>query len=140
MASTWSVFRSRSSRSWRCRSSSYLTAVAWQRDSWRLSDLDTAVGLLTYVAACCVLATRFDSSTGWWCWSSAALALQGWLSLAPFVVRGMWRLGPRGLRDQARGAWELASVATSGLAITCVAAGIVFWALVFWALALVAYS
>jgi voltage-gated anion channel len=116
----------------------YLTAVAWQRDSWRLSDLDTAIGLLTYVAACCVLATRFDSYRVV-VLVLGGLALQGWLSLAPFVVRGMWRLGPRGLRDQARGAWELASVASSGLAITSVAAGIVFWALVFWALALVAY-
>jgi hypothetical protein len=36
----------------------YLSAVAWKREAWMiLGDLDTGMGLLTYVAACCVLAT-----------------------------------------------------------------------------------
>jgi hypothetical protein len=116
----------------------YLAAVAWQRDSWRLSDPDTAVGLLTYVAACCVLATRFDSHRVV-VLVLGGLALQGWLSLVPFIGKGMWRLRPRGLRDRARGAWELFSVAASGLAMVCVATGIPFLALIFWALALCAY-
>jgi len=62
------------------------TAIAWRRESWDLRDVDTAVGLLTYVAACAVLAARF--------------------------------------------AWELASVATSGLAIVFVELRIMFFALV----------
>jgi hypothetical protein len=116
----------------------YLTAVAWQRDSWKLRELDTAIGLLTYVAACCVLAARFDSHRVV-VLILGGLALQGWLSLTPFVIRGVWRMRLRGLRNRARGAWELASVASSGLAIVCVAAGIAFWALIFWVLALGAY-
>jgi hypothetical protein len=36
----------------------YLSAVAWKREAWMiLGDLDTGMGLLTCVAACCVLAT-----------------------------------------------------------------------------------
>ncbi|MGH3638951.1 MAG: tellurite resistance/C4-dicarboxylate transporter family protein [Mycobacterium sp.] len=113
-------------------------AVVWKRDSWKLGDLDTAIGLFTYVAACCVVAARFDSHPVV-VWILGGLALQGWLSLAPFVVRGMWRIRWTGLRDRARGGWELASVATSGLAIVCVAADVVFLALIFWTLALCAY-
>ena len=67
------------------------------------------------------------------------MALQGWLSLAPMVFRGMRKLGWTGLRDRARGAWELASVATSGLAIVFVEARILFLALIFWVLALGVY-
>ena len=37
------------------------------------------------------------------------MALQGWLSLAPMVVRAMRRLRWTGLRDRAHGAWELAA-------------------------------
>ena len=40
----------------------YGTALAWKRDSWSLRDLDTTIGLLTYVAACAVLAGRFATS------------------------------------------------------------------------------
>jgi hypothetical protein len=116
----------------------YGTAVAWKRDSWSLRDLDTTIGLLTYVAACAVLAGRFATSEPA-VLVFGALALSGWVSLVPMVIRNMWRLRWTGLRDQAHGAWMLATVATSGLAIVCVAAGTVFWGLVFWVLALCGY-
>jgi hypothetical protein len=52
----------------------------------------------------------------------------------------MWRVGWTGLRDRAHGGWELASVATSGLAIVFVEASILFWALIFWFFALCVYD
>lgn len=116
----------------------YASAVAWKRDSWKLSDLETAMGLLTYVAACSVLAARF-AELSFAVMVLGGLALQGWLSLAPLVIRGMWRYRWTGLRDRAHGGWELASVATSGLAIVCAAVDILFLAIIFWVLALCAY-
>jgi hypothetical protein len=112
--------------------------LAWRRDSWSLRDLDTTIGLLTYVAACAVLAGRFATSE-LAVLVFGALALSGWISLAPNVIRNMWRLRWTGLRGQAHGGWELASVATSGLAIVSVAAGIVFFGFIFWVLALCGY-
>ena len=116
----------------------YASAVSWKRDSWSLRDLDTTIGLLTYVAACAVLAGRFGA------FEVAvlvfgALALQGWVSLVPAVIRNMWRARWTGLRDQAHGAWVLTSVATSGLAIVSVELGIMFCGLIFWVLGLCAY-
>jgi hypothetical protein len=115
-----------------------LCAQAWRRESWSLREIDTAVGLLTYVAACCVLAARFDEHR-WVVLMLGGLALQGWVSLVPFVVRGLWRLRWIALRDHAHGAWQLLTVSTSGLAIVFVAAGNVFWPLVLWPLALGCY-
>ncbi len=86
-----------------------------------------------------VCSPRGSPSIGWSLWVLGGLALQGWLSLAPMVFRGMRKLGWTGLRDRARGAWELASVATSGLAIVFVEARILFLALIFWVLALGVY-
>jgi hypothetical protein len=37
------------------------TAIAWRRESWDLRDVDTAVGLLTYVAACAIERTTHGS-------------------------------------------------------------------------------
>jgi tellurite resistance protein TehA-like permease len=117
----------------------YRSAVAWKRDAWSISgDLDIAMGLFTYVAACCVLAARF-SGVQFVVLVFGGLAVQGWLSLTPLVVKNMWKLRWTGLRDRAHGGWELASVATSGLAIVAVAAGIVVWAFAFWVLALMIY-
>jgi hypothetical protein len=115
------------------------TVRAWKRDSWDLRDLDTAIALFTYVAACAVLVARFGAHE-WVVWVLGAMALQGWVSLVPVAVRDMWRLGWTGLRDRAHGGWELASVATSGLAIVFVEASIVFWALIFWFFALCVYG
>ncbi|HEX7825683.1 MAG TPA: tellurite resistance/C4-dicarboxylate transporter family protein, partial [Mycobacterium sp.] len=114
-------------------------ATAWRRDSWRLRDLDVSIGLLTYVAACCVLAARFADYPVV-VWVLGAMALQGWLSLAPMVIRNARRLGRTELRDQAHGAWELASVATSGLALVFVDLRVLFLALILWPLALCVYG
>jgi hypothetical protein len=54
------------------------------------------------------------------------------------VVRRMWR-DRGGLRDRAHGGWELASVATSGLAIVMADLGIVFVAVLFWTVAIAVY-
>lgn len=115
-----------------------VAAFGWRRNGWKLSELDTTIGLFTYVAACAVLAARFAEHRIV-VYVLGALALQGWLSLMPLVVRDLWRHRWTGLRDRAHGAWELASVATSGLAIVFAAAQIMFWALIFWCLALVLY-
>jgi tellurite resistance protein TehA-like permease len=68
----------------------------------------------------------------------AGMALQGWLSLAPMIARRMWR-DRSGLRDRAHGGWELASVATSGLAILMADLKSVFWAVLLWAVAIAVY-
>ncbi|WP_156750343.1 tellurite resistance/C4-dicarboxylate transporter family protein [Mycobacterium sp. 852013-50091_SCH5140682] len=115
----------------------YLAAARWR--TFDLRDIDTVVGLFTYVAACAVLASRFAEYPVA-VWGLGAMGLAGWLSLVPMLLKRMWRLGPTGLRDRAHGTWELASVATSGLAIVFVAEGIMFWALIFWVCALVAYG
>jgi hypothetical protein len=115
-----------------------LCASTWRRESWSLRDLDTAIGLLTYVAACCVLAARFGEHR-WAVFALGGMALQGWVSLLPFVLRGLWRLRWIGLRDHARGAWQLITVSTSGLVVALVATGNVFWPIVLWPLALGCY-
>jgi tellurite resistance protein TehA-like permease len=111
--------------------------IAWRRESWALTDLDVALRLCTYIAACAVVGTRLVEHRIV-LWVLAGMALQGWLSLAPLVARRMWcdRLG---LRDRARGGWELASVATSGLAIVMADLKIVFLAVLFWAVAIAVY-
>lgn len=112
-----------------------MVARAWRAFDFR--DLDVPIGLCTYVAACAVLAARLAEHRIV-LWALAGMALQGWLSLAPLVARRMWQ--HRGsLRSRAHGAWELASVATSGLAIVSAGLGIVFWAVVFWVLAMCVY-
>jgi tellurite resistance protein TehA-like permease len=94
--------------------------------------------LCTYIAACAVVAARLAEHRVL-LWVLAGMALQGWLSLAPVVARGMWRDRGAGLRDRARGGWELASVATSGLAIVSADLKVVFLAMLFWAIAIGVY-
>jgi tellurite resistance protein TehA-like permease len=113
-------------------------AIAWRRESWSLNDLDVALRLCTYVAACAVVAARLAEHRIV-LWVLAGMALQGWLSLAPVVVRLMWRDRGAGLRDRARGGWELASVATAGLAIVTADLKIVFLAVLFWVIAIGVY-
>jgi hypothetical protein len=74
-------------------------------------DPDVPLQLLTFVAACAVVGTRLS----WWPLGVACLL--GWIALLPLALLAMWRHRWSGLRDRARGGWELASVATSGLAI-----------------------
>ena len=112
-------------------------AMAWRRESWALTDLDVVLGLCTYIAACAVVGARLAENRIV-LWVLAGMALQGWLSLAPVVARRMWR-DRGGLRDRAHGGWELASVATSGLAIVMADLDIVFLAVLFWAVAIAVY-
>lgn len=114
----------------------YLAATRWR--TLALADLDTVIGLFTYVAAGAVLAARFAGHR-WAVWVLGAMALQGWLTLVPMTVSRMRRLGVVGLRDRARGTWELPSVATSGLAIVFMTGGAMFWAFLFWIVALCVY-
>lgn len=116
-------------------------ALSWRRsppDFFR--DPDVLLRMFTYVAACAVLGARL-AEYRIALWILAALALQFfWLTLTPVVIRRMWRIRWIGLRDCSHGAWELASVATSGVAILAADLHWLFGALVFWALALVVYA
>ena len=76
-----------------------MVARAWRGFDFR--DPDVPLGLFTYVAACAVLAARLAEHRIV-LWVLAGMALQGWLSLAPLVARGMWQ--HRGaLRERAHG-------------------------------------
>jgi len=114
----------------------YLVARAWREFDMR--DPNVTLPLFTYVAACAVVGARL-SEHRIVLWVLAGMALQGWLSLAPLAARSMWRHRWTGLRDRARGGWELAAVATSGLAIVSAELDVVFWAVVFWVLGICVY-
>ena len=113
-------------------------ATAWRRKSWDLTDLDVLFRLCTYVAACAVVGARLAEHRIV-LWVLARMALQGWLSLTPVTALRMWRDRGAGLRDPAHGGWELASVATSGLAIVTADLKIVLLAVLFWAIAIGVY-
>lgn len=91
------------------------TAVR-RRFPFDLTDPDVAVRLFTFVAACTVLGARFAAHPG----VLGILATIGWITwfvLIAATARSMWPHRGTDLRDRAHGAWELVSVATSGLAI-----------------------
>ncbi|KDE99228.1 C4-dicarboxylate ABC transporter [Mycolicibacterium aromaticivorans JS19b1 = JCM 16368] len=113
--------------------------LSWRRSAPDFGDPDVLLRLFTYVAACAVLGTRLAEYRAV-LWILAGLAVQFWLTLTPLVIRRMWRIRWIGLRDRSHGAWELASVATSGLAILSADLQWLVGALVFWVLALVAYA
>jgi tellurite resistance protein TehA-like permease len=113
-----------------------LVARAWR--SFDVRDPNVTLGLFTYVAACAVVGARLAEHR-LVLWVLAGMAIQGWLSLMPLAARSMWRLRWTGLRDRAHGGWELAAVATSGLAIAWAGLDILFWAFIFWALGLGLY-
>lgn len=96
-----------------------LTVLAIVRLRPDFDDLDAPVQLLTFVAACAVVGTRL----AWW--PLGVVGLLGWLLLLPIALWVMWRNRWTGLRDRARGGWELAGVATSGLAIVAADVGLV---------------
>ncbi|WP_123026027.1 tellurite resistance/C4-dicarboxylate transporter family protein [Mycolicibacterium stellerae] len=110
-----------------------LTIVAIFRLRPDFDAPDVPLQLLTFVAACAVVGTRL----GWW--PVGVVGLLGWLLLLPIALRAMWRCRWTGLRDRARGGWELASVATSGLAIIAADVGLVGVALGLLALAICLY-
>jgi tellurite resistance protein TehA-like permease len=112
--------------------------IAWRQEPWDINDLDVSLRLCSYVAACAVLGARLAGHRIV-LWVLAAMALGGWLSLAPLVARRIWHGRWIGLRDRAHGGWELASVSTSGLAILAAELRIVALAVVFWVIAIAVY-
>ncbi|ORV11231.1 tellurite resistance/C4-dicarboxylate transporter family protein [Mycobacterium celatum] len=84
--------------------------------TWDLSDPDVTLRLFTFVAACAVLDSRLASDP-LVAWVLGLTALSAWLVLMALTARNMSTRQWTALRDQAHGAWELASVGTSGLAI-----------------------
>jgi tellurite resistance protein TehA-like permease len=104
-----------------------------------LGDLDVPLQLFTFVAACAVVGTRLQSTP----FAQAALgivAALAWVALAVLTARLMWRHRWIGLRDRAHGGWELASVATSGLAILAADSGYPWLAVALLALAICVYG
>jgi tellurite resistance protein TehA-like permease len=91
------------------------TAVR-RRFPFELTDPDVAVRLFTFVAACTVLGARFQAHPGV-LGILATVAWITWFVLIAATARSMWPHLGTDLRDRAHGAWELVSVATSGLAI-----------------------
>jgi tellurite resistance protein TehA-like permease len=83
---------------------------------WDMSDPDITLRLFTFVAACAVLDTRLSFNSAMLRVLGVA-ALSAWLALIILTARNMFAHRWAALRDHAHGAWELASVGTSGLAI-----------------------
>lgn len=83
---------------------------------WDLHDPDVTLRLFSFVAACAVLDSRLDAHPVL-VRALGLVALPAWLVLIVLSIRNMSALSWRELRDHAHGAWELASVGTSGLAI-----------------------
>ncbi len=93
-----------------------MTAARRRSAFWDLKEPDVTLRLFTFVAACAVLDTRLDSQRVW-VRVLGVVGLASWLVLIVLSGRNMSALRWSALRDRARGAWELASVGTSGLAI-----------------------
>jgi tellurite resistance protein TehA-like permease len=77
-------------------------------------DPDVALRMFTFVAACAVLRLRLHHhpTVGW---ALAAAALIAWLALLPLAIIDVASRPGDDLREHARGAWLLPSVATAGL-------------------------
>ncbi len=94
-------------------------AVAGSRNGklfWDMNDPDVTLRLFTFVAACSVLDTRLSSNVAM-LWVLGVVALSAWLVLTVLTARNMVTHHWAALRDRAHGAWELASVGTSGLSM-----------------------
>jgi tellurite resistance protein TehA-like permease len=83
---------------------------------WDLTDPDVTLRLFTFVAACAVLDTRLSFNLAM-LRVLGVVAVLAWLGLIVLTARNMAAHRWAALRDHAHGAWELASVGTSGLAI-----------------------
>lgn len=83
---------------------------------WDLTDPDVTLRLFTFVAACAVIDSRLSANV-WVLRALGVVALSSWLVLTALSARNMLAHNSAALRDRAHGAWELASVGTSGLAI-----------------------
>jgi tellurite resistance protein TehA-like permease len=119
--------------------------IVWSRQPPDIADPDVTIRLFTFVAACAVLDGRF-TSIHVVVWVLSVFALVAWLVLSALTARNFLARSWRDLQSHARGAWELASVGTSGLAIVAVAlARYTLWdslltvAVVIWVLALAVY-
>ncbi|OBI11069.1 C4-dicarboxylate ABC transporter [Mycobacterium sp. E2327] len=91
-------------------------AAARRNLRWDLTDPDVTLRLFTFVAACAVIDARLSSNV-WVLRVLGAIGLSAWLVLIALSARNMLAPSRTALRDHASGAWELASVGTSGLAI-----------------------
>ncbi|MGH3594238.1 MAG: tellurite resistance/C4-dicarboxylate transporter family protein, partial [Pseudonocardiaceae bacterium] len=80
-------------------------------------DPGVTLRMFAFVAACAVLGARFNDHLAV-VWLLGGLALVAWLVLVPLAVVAAGSRSGVELREQARGAWLLPSVATAGLAIT----------------------
>jgi tellurite resistance protein TehA-like permease len=119
--------------------------IWWTRRPLDLGDPDITIRLFTFVAACAVLDGRL-TSIHVVTWVLSVLAALSWMVLVAFTTRNLARSSWRDLQARARGAWELASVGTSGLAIVLVALaryldvpGLLAVAVVVWLLAIGVY-
>jgi tellurite resistance protein TehA-like permease len=83
---------------------------------WDVTGPDVTLRMFTFVAACAVLDSRVASHPVV-ARILGAVALSSWLVLIVLTARNMSTTRWVELRDHAHGAWELASVGTSGLAI-----------------------
>ncbi len=83
---------------------------------WDLRDPDVTLRLFTFVAACAVLDSRVVAHPVM-ARVLGVVALTAWLVLLALTCRNMAARDLVELRAGAHGAWELASVGTSGLAI-----------------------
>ncbi|KZS59677.1 MAG: tellurite resistance/C4-dicarboxylate transporter family protein [Mycobacterium pseudokansasii] len=83
---------------------------------WDLRDPDLTLRLFTFVAACAVLDSRLMANVAVVLTLGVA-ASSSWLVLVVLAARNITARPWTRLRDRAHGAWELASVGTSGLAI-----------------------
>src|ERR1700754_2651931 len=116
-----------------------LVVLALMRLRPDVDDLDVPLQLFTFVAACAVVGTRLQSAHVVHAMLGIA-AMLAWLGLAVLTSRLFWRQRWMGLRDRARGGWELASVATSGLAIVAADSGYPWLAATLLALAICVYG
>jgi Voltage-dependent anion channel len=93
-----------------------LVSLTGAAKRWDLTDPDVTIRLFTFVAACAVLDSRLTTPRAVVV-TLGVVALLSWLVLIGLTARDMAARGWSALRDCAHGAWELASVGTSGLAI-----------------------
>lgn len=118
----------------------------WRREPLDLCDPDVPIKLFTFVAACAVLDTRLADIPGA-LWTLAVAAMVVWLFLGVVTLRAIAAQPWSEWIERSRGAWELPSVGTSGLAIVLTQLAVftgwqslVSVAAVLWASALVIYA
>jgi tellurite resistance protein TehA-like permease len=122
------------------------TAVSWSKEPPDLTESDVTIRLFTFVAACAVLDSRLTSIPGV-LWALGGLAMMAWLLLSALTARNFAAGSWRDLQQGARGAWELASVGTSGVVIVTVAVArytgwqaLLMVAVAIWMLAIAVYA